>query len=246
MIFCRRISKRFGSTTALDNVSFRVSSGVCALLGPNGAGKSTLLKVLTGLLAPDAGEASVCGFDVLKRPIGLKRILGVMPEDLGLIKSLTLKEHFQLAGPVYGLTSDETRERSDSLLRIMALEAAEDVLVDRCSSGMRKKTALALALLHNPRVLFLDEPFEGVDPASLKTIQSLLASVARKGIIVILASHILSLVYQLATELILIRRGRIVLHSDIRAIAVPLETAFLDLVDAPASEELPWLQSQQF
>ncbi|HTV54610.1 MAG TPA: ABC transporter ATP-binding protein, partial [Terriglobia bacterium] len=227
-----------------DNVSFRVSSGVCALLGTNGAGKSTLLKVLTGLLAPDAGEASVCGFDVLKRPIGLKRILGVMPEDLGLINSLTLKEHFQLAGPVYGLTSDETRDRSGSLLRIIGLEGAEDVLADRCSSGMRKKTALAL--LHNPRVLLLDEPFEGVDPVSLQTIRNLLASVARKGIVIILASHILSLVDQLASEIILIRHGRIVLHSDIRAIAVPLETAFLDLVDAPASEELPWLQWQQF
>ncbi len=245
MIFCRNITKRFGSTTALENVSFRMCSIVCALLGPNGAGKSTLLKVLTGLLAPDVGEASICGFDVLKKPIGLKRILGVVPEDLGLINSLTVKEHFHLVGSIYGVTSKETRERSASLLRILSLESGEDVLVEHCSSGMRKKAALAIALLHNPRVLLLDEPFEGVDLVSLKAIQTLLASVARKGITVVLASHILSLVDRLASEIILIRQGRIVLHSDIRALAVPLGPAFLDLVDTPASEELPWLQSRQ-
>jgi ABC-2 type transport system ATP-binding protein len=245
MIFCRKIGKRFGSTVALDDVSFQVSQGICALLGPNGAGKSTLLKVLTGLLPPDAGEASVCGFDVLRRPIGFKRILGVVPEDLGLINSLTVMEQFELAGPVYGLTSAETRERAASLLRIMGLVAAKDVAVDRCSSGMRKKTALALALLHNPRVLFLDEPFESVDLVSLKTIQSLLASIARKGIVVLLASHVLSLVDELASEVILIRHGRIILRSDIQAFAMPLETAFSSLVDIPAVEDLPWLQSRR-
>jgi ABC-2 type transport system ATP-binding protein len=246
MIYCCKVSKRFKDTIALQDVSFHMSSGICALLGPNGAGKSTLLKILTGLLSPDTGEIRISHFDVLQRPVDLRRIMGVMPENLGLLDSLTVREHFELAGPIYGLTLKETRMRMDSLLRILGIDDARDTFVDQCSSGMRKKTALALALLHNPRVIFLDEPFEGVDALSSKAILDLLGSIARKGITVFLASHILSLVDQLASEIMLIRDGRLLMHSDIRALARPLETLFFDLIETSPSEDIPWLQSGRY
>lgn len=245
MIYCQQVRKQFKDHVVLQDVSFQIPSGICALLGPNGAGKSTLLKILTGLLAADSGEAKICGLDVRATPIEFKRLIGVVPEDLGLFDSLTVREHFDLTGPIYGLTARQTRERTDSLLRTFDLDFARDTLMEQCSFGMRKRTALALALLHNPRVLFLDEPFEGVDPVASKTIQDLLASIARRGITVFLASHTLSLIGGLASEVMLIRDGRIVTHSEVQALERPLESIYFELIEAPPVEDLPWLQSAQ-
>src|SRR5205807_2803007 len=210
MIDYREVTKNFGDLVAVDDVSFEIPSGICALLGPNGAGKSTLLKVLTGLLPPDSGEVRITGLDVRTQSLEMRRTIGVVPEDLGLFDSLTIREHLELTGPIYGLGSAETRERGDSLLRVLGLDAAQDTFLDQCSHGMRKKTALAVALLHSPRVLFLDEPFEGIDPVASKTIQVLLRTVAGRGIVVFLTSHILSIVDRLASEIMMIREGRIV------------------------------------
>jgi ABC-2 type transport system ATP-binding protein len=174
MIHCRNVTKRFGEFVAVDDVSLDLPSGICALLGPNGAGKSTLLKILAGLLPPDAGELRIPG----------KREMGVLPEDLGLFDALTIEEHLELCGPIYGLSRTETRERTGALLRILGLENGRYTYLDQCSHGMRKKTALAMALLHNPRVLLLDEPFEGIDPVSSVTIRDLLIAVAGRGIAV--------------------------------------------------------------
>lgn len=243
MIHCRGVTKQFRDVVAVDNVSLEIFSGICALIGPNGAGKSTLLKMLTGLLAPDTGEVQVANLDVFKRPLEVKRIIGVMPEDLGLFDSLTVKEHLQLAGPIYGLNSSQTRERTDTLLRILGLDPARNTFLDQCSHGTRKKTALALALLHNPRVLFLDEPFEGIDPVSAKTIGTLLTAIAGRGVVVFLTSHILPMIERLASKIMLIRSGRILWDSSTQSAAKPLEELYFELVETPPAEDLPWLRS---
>lgn len=243
MIHCHEVTKSFEDLVAVDHVSFEVSSGICALLGPNGAGKSTLLKVLTGLLPPDSGEVRVAGLDVAKQSLQVRRIIGVVPEDLGLFDSLTVQEHLELTGPIYGLNASETRDRSDSLMRILGLDDARHTFLDQCSHGMRKKTALAVALLHNPRVLFLDEPFEGIDPVASKSIQELLKAVASRGITVFLTSHILSIVDRLATEMMMIRDGRIVWSSATQTVSRSLEEIYFELVEAAPLEELAWLRS---
>ena len=230
---------------AVDNVSLEIDSGVCALLGPNGAGKSTLLKMLTGLLPFDSGEARICGLDVATQSLEVRRIIGVMPEDLGLFDSLTVQEHLDLSGPIYGIEKKEASDRAAALLRILRLDYARDIFIDQCSHGMKKKTALAMALLHNPRVLFLDEPFEGIDPVSARTIHDLLAAVARRGTVVFFTSHILSIVDRLATETMMIRSGRIVWNSKAQADARPLEEIYFELAETPPSEDLPWLGSSQ-
>ena len=233
MIHCRNLTKRFGDFTAVDSVGLEIAAGITALIGPNGAGKSTLLKLLTGLLQPDEGEV---------RPIG-RNIMGFVPEDLGLFDSLSVQEHLELCGPIYGLDIAETRARAAPLLRILGLENGRDTFAGECSHGMRKKTALAMALLHNPRVLFLDEPFEGLDPVSAKNIRDLLTTIAARGIVVFLTAHILGIVDQLTPNILLMRDGRIVWTSSSAAPTQPLEDLYFDLIDTPPKEELPWLRS---
>jgi ABC-2 type transport system ATP-binding protein len=246
MIHCQHLTKRFGDFLAIDDVSFDVLSGICVLAGPNGAGKSTLLKLLTGLLAPDKGSVQIAGLDIAKDALALKRIIGVVPEDLGLFDSLTVKEHLELCGPIYGLTAKQTGERTESLIQVLSLEQGRDTFLDRCSHGMRKKTAFAMALLHNPRVLLLDEPFEGLDPVSSRTMQKLLTSVSGRGATIFLTSHTPSIIERLATQILLIRGGRIVWSSPPSERTRPFEDMYFDLIETPELEDLPWLRSSRF
>jgi ABC-2 type transport system ATP-binding protein len=244
MMDCREVTKRFGDFTAVDHLSLRVENGIFALLGPNGAGKSTLLKMLTGLMRPDSGEVRIEGLNLAEKPFEIRRSIGVVPEDLGLFDSLTIQEHMELCGPVYGLSLHETRERTEPLLRTLGLTSGRDTFLDRCSHGMRKKTALAMALLHNPRMLFLDEPFEGIDPVSSRTIRDLLQTLAARGITVFLTSHTLSMVNEVASRVAMIRAGKIAWTSsddDTRR----LEEIYFELIDTPPLEELPWLRFEQ-
>jgi ABC-2 type transport system ATP-binding protein len=243
MLQCRDVSKRFGEFVALDGISFNLAGGICALLGPNGAGKSTLLKILSGLLAPDSGDVHIAGCDISKEPLSVKRSIGVLPEDLGLFDALTIEEHLELCGPVYGLTRAETGERAGALLRVLGLEKGRYTYLDQCSHGTRKKTALAMALLHNPRLLLLDEPFEGIDPVSSVTIRDLLIAVAGRGIAIFLTSHALAMIPQLATEVMMIRGGHIVFHAAAADLDRPLDELYFDLVETPPKEDLPWLRS---
>jgi ABC-2 type transport system ATP-binding protein len=246
MISCRKLTRRFGDFTAVDNLTFQVAAGsICAFLGPNGAGKSTTLKMLTGLVPPSSGEAEVCGLDVRSRSIELKRRIGVLPEDLGLFDDLTVEEHLSLIGDVYGLNKRVTRDRGNQLLRALGLEHGRDTFAAACSHGMRKKTSFAMALLPNPEVLFLDEPFEAIDPVTSKIMRDLLQSVAARGITVFFTSHVLSTVEQIATQLIMIRKGRIVWDTPAAEVPVPLEQHYFDLVEAPVVEEIAWLGSER-
>ena len=236
----------FGELVAVDQASFEIPTGrICALLGPNGAGKSTLMKMLTGLLAPLSGEAYVAGLDVHRMPLEVRRVVGILPESLGLFDMLTVEEHLRLCGPIYGLTPAETRRRADQLLEALGLEHGRHTPAGQCSHGMRKKTALALALLHNPRVLFLDEPFEGIDPVTAQTIGELLLMTAKHGVTIFLTSHILSIVDRLADWIIVLRNGHIVWQGPASELKGSLEDLYFDLVEPVRVPDLPWLGPSQ-
>jgi ABC-2 type transport system ATP-binding protein len=244
MISCRDLTRRFGDFTAVDHLTFEVAGGaICALLGPNGAGKSTTVKMLTGLLPPSSGQATVAGLDVAKDPLEIKRRIGVLPEDLGLFDDLTVEEHLLLTGRIYGLTSHETASRTEQLLRVLSLADGRNTFAGYCSNGMRKKTAFAMALLPNPQVLFLDEPFESIDPLTSKIMHDLLISVAGRGVTVFLTSHILSMAERIANQFIMIRGGKIVWNSSEVELTQPLEDMYFDLVESPDAEDLAWLGS---
>jgi ABC-2 type transport system ATP-binding protein len=244
MISCHNLTRRFGEFTAVDNLSFEIARGsICAFMGPNGAGKSTTVNMLTGLLAPTSGDATVAGLSITKGGIELKKRIGVLPANLGLFDDLTVEEHLTLTGDVYGLPREDTQLRTAQLLRALDLENGRNVFASRCSSGMRKKTALAMALIHNPPVLFLDEPFEAIDPFTSRTISELLSRIARRGTTVFLTSHILSTIERMATQFIVIRDGRIVWNAAASELTKSLEAMYFDLVEYPPVEDLEWLGS---
>jgi ABC-2 type transport system ATP-binding protein len=244
MICCRDLTRRFGDFIAVDHLTLDVAGGaICALLGPNGAGKSTTVKMLTGLLPPSSGQATIGGLDVTKDPLEIKRRIGVLPEDLGLFDDLTVEEHLLLTGRIYGLTSRETTSRTEQLLRVLSLAGGRNTFAGYCSNGMRKKTAFAMALLPNPQVLFLDEPFESIDPLTSKIMHDLLIKVAARGVTVFLTSHILSMAERIASQFVMIRGGKIVWNSSVEQLTQPLEDMYFDLVESPDAEDLTWLGS---
>jgi ABC-2 type transport system ATP-binding protein len=242
MISCRNLTRRFVDLVAVNRVTLDVAKGaVCVFLGPNGAGKSTTLKMLTGLLPLTSGSVTVCGLDVTANPQELKRHIGVLPEDLGLFDDLTVYEHLLLTGAVYGLDKKETRARAGQLLHALSLDHGRHTFAGACSHGMRKKTAFAMALLPSPRALFLDEPFEAIDPVTSKVMRDMLLAVARHGVTVFLTSHILSVVDQIASQVVMIRKGKIVWDSPPADLPKSLEQHYFDLVEAPVVEDLKWL-----
>jgi ABC-2 type transport system ATP-binding protein len=242
MISCKGVTKNYGSLAAVSEVSFEIATGsVCAILGPNGAGKSTLVKILTGLLKPTKGSAQVCGFHIADP--ALKTIAGILPESLALFNELTIAEHLELTGAVYRLRKQDVASRTDQLLRVLHLDDTRQTFIHECSFGMKKKTALAMALLPNPRALFLDEPFEGVDPVTAETIRLLLRASAQRGVTVLLTSHILSLVDRVADKVVLMSHGKIVLNSNINELPNTLEDLYFELVERAPAEDLEWLGS---
>jgi ABC-2 type transport system ATP-binding protein len=229
LISCRNLTRRFGDFVAVDNVTFDVPEGtIAALLGPNGAGKSTTLRMLSGLLTPTGGQAVVAGRDVVSGGADLKRSIGVVPEGLALFDDLTVQEHLLLTGGVYGLSREETQKRGQELLERLDLTEGRQTFASACSFGMRKKTALAMALLPNPRVLLLDEPFEAVDPIAGLAVQNLLSELAASGTTILVSSHMLSVVERVAEYFMIMQTGKIVWQSAASALVSPLEDVYLD------------------
>jgi ABC-2 type transport system ATP-binding protein len=244
------LRRTFGDLAAVDGIDLAVPKGaVYGFLGPNGAGKSTTIKCLTGLLRPTSGSMRILGLDPIADPVEVKRRVGVMPEDLALFERLTGAETLAFVGQVHGLSASTITSRSGELLEIMELKGAADDLVADYSHGMRKKIALAAALLPAPRLLFLDEPFEGIDAVASRQIKDLLLAFVGRGGTVFLTSHILEIVERLSDHIGVIHRGRLVAQgpiADLRAGAgsgKTLEEIFLDLVGAEAGghTRLEWL-----
>ena len=203
--------RRFGSFVAVDHINLKVERGrFFGFLGPNGAGKSTTIKMLTGLLAPTSGEIRVLGRSVEREPLEVKRRIGVVPEDLNLFERLTGAEMLTFTGRMYGLQREEIAERTEELLALMELDDEPRKLVVEYSHGMKKKLSLACALIHRPEILFLDEPFEGIDAIASRTLKDLLSRLTARGLTVFLTSHVLEIVERLCTDIAIIAQGKLV------------------------------------
>ncbi len=243
------LTRQFGNFRAVDAIDLAVPAGsFYGFLGPNGAGKSTTIKCLTGLLRPTKGSMRILGIDPLADPVAVKRRIGVVPEDLALFDRLTARETLDFVAQVHGIDDATARNRASDLLGLMDLEDAGSTLVVDFSHGMRKKLSLAAALLPAPRLLFLDEPFEGIDAVASRQIKDLLHAFVARGGTIFLTSHILEIVERLSTHIGVIARGRMVAQGaidDLRANAAGkgLEELFIELVggDARAIVALDWI-----
>jgi ABC-2 type transport system ATP-binding protein len=242
----RGLRRAFGAKLAVAGIDLDIPHGCFfGLVGPNGAGKTTTLSMVTGLLRPDGGSVAIDGIDVWRSPPDAKRRIGVLPEDLRLFDRLSGQELLAYNGLLRGMPAATVAERSRELLDVLDLRAAAGTLVVDYSHGMRKKIALAAALLHNPRVLFLDEPFEAIDPVSARTIRALLERYTAGGATVVFSSHVMELVERLCDRVGIMHQGRLIAEGPIDQVrgGRSLEDAFVDLVGAGAAgaQELGWL-----
>ena len=241
--------KRFGTFAAVNDLSLQVPPGAFyAFLGPNGAGKSTTIALLTGIYRPDAGRIHLLGRDLKADPLDVKRRIGVVPEELALFERLTGRQYLVFCGRMYGLTSDEATARSEELLALTELSAKADTLVSDYSKGMRRRIAIAAAVIHGPGVLFLDEPFEGIDVVASAVVRELLKELKRAGVTLFLTTHVLEIADKLATHAGFIQAGKIVESGPVpellaRHDAAGLEGVFNAVVGTPVARgaRLSWV-----
>ncbi|HUL15126.1 MAG TPA: ABC transporter ATP-binding protein [Terriglobales bacterium] len=256
-IVTENLTRQFGALIAVDSVNLRVAAGqFFGFLGPNGAGKSTTIKMLTGLLAPTSGRMNLLGLDFAAQPVEVKRQIGVVPEGMGLFERLTGAEYLSFVGRMYGLDKATTRQRSAELLDFMNLADRPKTMIADYSHGMQKKLALAAAVIHGPRILFLDEPFEGVDALAAGALKALLGRMTGRGVTIFLTSHVLEIVERLCSHVAIIDKGKLVAQGSLEELraGVPgaggekstLEEIFLSIVGQAGEqraqlEELSWL-----
>lgn len=256
------LTRRFGDLVAVNDVNLRVAPGqFFGFLGPNGAGKSTTIKMLTGLLAPTSGRIEILGLDFAERTSEVKRQIGVVPEGLALFGRLTGAEYLTFVGRMYGLDRETTAKRTAELLEFMQLANEPRKLVTDYSHGMQKKLALAAAVVHGPKILFLDEPFEGVDAIAAGTLKSMLQRMIARGATIFLTSHVLEIVERLCSHVAIIDHGTLVAQGSLEELRagvdsqdpsvseggskrkLTLEEIFLHTVGGArsAEQELSWL-----
>jgi ABC-2 type transport system ATP-binding protein len=252
--------RRFNDFVAVDNLNLTVKRGsFFGFLGPNGAGKSTTIKMLTGLLAPTSGRIRVLGRDMATEPLEVKSRIGVVPEDLNLFERLTGAEMLSFTARMYGLQKAEIVERSSELLELMELRDEPKKLIVEYSHGMKKKLSLACALIHRPEMLFLDEPFEGIDAIASRTLKDLLSRLTERGLTVFLTSHVLEIVERLCSDIAIISQGKLLAAGPLDELRkgiqlesegqqtrpISLEEYFIHIVggvrNTPEDEVLQWL-----
>jgi ABC-2 type transport system ATP-binding protein len=211
LIETRNLVKKFGEKTAVNNVSFTVNGGeVFGFLGPNGAGKTTTIKAIVGLLQPSSGTVTVAGYDVQLQPMQAKAASGYVPDTPNLYMKLSARELLRFVGDLYELKPEKIEERSEELLRLFDLAEVRDDLIDSYSHGMKQKIALAAALIHDPKVLVLDEPTVGLDPKSARLIKDMLRQLADRGAAVFLSTHILEIAEHMCDRIGIIDHGNLV------------------------------------
>jgi ABC-2 type transport system ATP-binding protein len=240
------LTKRFGDKLALDELTLTVSHGACSgLVGPNGSGKSTTMRTVIGLARPDSGTVEVCGLRTDQDIIGVRRLMGVMLDPLQIFDRLSAREFVATIGELRQLDRDVVATRSTEMFEVLEVTDDADRPIASYSHGMRKKTALIAALLHRPRLIMLDEPFEGVDPVSTRTMRAMLDRFRAGGGTVILSTHVMDVVERVCTHIGVIRDGRIVISGPIEEIRAGrrLEDAFIDAVGAVdvSTVDLDWL-----
>jgi len=218
------LTRRFGELVAVHDVNLRVVPGqFFGFLGPNGAGKSTTIKMLTGLLAPTAGRIHILGLDLIAKPLEVKRQIGVVPEGMALFGRLTGSEYLNFVGRMYGLDRETAAKRTAELLEFMQLADQPKKLVTDYSHGMQKKLALAAAVIHGPKILFLDEPFEAVDAIASGTLKAMLQRMIARGATIFLTSHVLEIVERLCSHVAIIDRGRLVAQGSLEELRAGVE-----------------------
>jgi len=243
----------FGQKAAVNHLNLSVQRGeFFGFLGPNGAGKSTTIKMMVGLLRPTSGSVWVGGVDVWKEPLRARSLMGVLPEYLSVYERLSGREFLVFAGHMYGVPEADIRQRSEELLRVLTLVDDADKLIVDYSVGMRKKIALAAALIHRPQVLFLDEPFEGIDPVSSRVIRDILHDLTQHGTTIFFSSHIMEVVERLCTRVGIINQGILVAEGTLQELRsrasgedkdATLEDIFLNVIGAKEeSHNLSWLE----
>ncbi|NUO97031.1 MAG: ABC transporter ATP-binding protein [Nonomuraea sp.] len=240
------LAKTFGENIAVDKVDLTVPQGsFYGLVGQNGAGKTTTLSMAVGLLRPDSGSARIFGADVWADPSRAKTLVGVLPDGLAMPERLTGREVLTYLGLLRGLSKEVVAGRAEELLSVLELDEAEKTLVIEYSTGMRKKIGLATALLHAPRLLVLDEPFEAVDPVSAATIKMILRGFVAGGGSIVLSSHVMALVEQLCDHVAVIDKGRVAAAGPLAEVRgeATLEDRFVELVGAGSTgtKGLSWL-----
>src|SRR3954471_4423040 len=215
-ISTQSLTRRFGDLLAVEDVNLKVEPGqFFGFLGPNGAGKSTTIKMLTGLLAPTSGKIQILGLDLVTNPVEVKRQIGVVPEGMALVGRLTGQEYLNFVGRMYGLPRETAAQRAAELLEFMQLANESKKLVADYSHGMQKKLALAAAVIHAPKILFLDEPFEGVDAIAAGTLKTMLLGMIARGATIFLTSHVLEIVERLCSHVAIIHQGRLVAQGSL-------------------------------
>lgn len=249
-VWATGLVRRFGKETAVDHVDLAIQAGeFYGLLGQNGAGKTTTIKMIVGLLRPNEGTGGIGEFDTWKQPLEVKKRIGVLPEEFNLYERLTGAELLDFTSAMHSLTRTDAVARRDELLDLLDLTEAAGKLVGDYSRGMKKKVALAAAIIHRPPVLFLDEPFEGVDPVSARLIQDLLRRYTAQGATVVFSSHEMYLVERLCTRIGIMQRGRMVIEDTPLGLrdrmgVESVEDAFIMAVGGDTSTEgLAWLRN---
>ncbi len=240
------LRKRFGATVAVDDLDLVIPVGsFYGIVGPNGAGKTTTLSMATGLLTPDAGTVLVHGVNLWREPDRAKPMLGVLPDGLRTFDRLTGAELISYAGLLRGMDPAIVEERRDDLLSALDLTSMARTLVSDYSAGMTKKVALACALVHAPKVLVLDEPFEAVDPVSAKAIRRILQEFTASGGTVVMSSHVMALVERVCDRVAIVAHGRVLAHGTLAEVSGgdDLEERFVELVgDTSERRDLTWLR----
>src|SRR5512136_481891 len=211
LIDTQNLVKKYGDKLAVNNVSFSVHGGeVFGFLGPNGAGKTTTIKVIVGLLQPTSGTVKVDGFDIQAQPLQAKAASGYVPDTPNLYAKLSGHELLRFVGDLYNLDRQQAAQRADELLRVLDLTAAADDTIDSYSHGMQQKASLAAALMHDPKVLVLDEPTVGLDPKSARLIKDVLRQFADRGSAVFVTTHILEIAERMCDRIAIINQGRLI------------------------------------
>jgi ABC-2 type transport system ATP-binding protein len=252
-VVTRGLVRTFEQKVAVNNLNLSVRVGeFFGFLGPNGAGKSTTIKMLTGLLRPTSGDVWVSGIDVWRDPLQARAMMGVLPEYLNLYERLSGREFVTFSGHMYGVPALDVQRRTEELLNVLDLIEDADKLIVDYSVGMRKKVALAAAIIHRPRVLFLDEPFEGIDPVSSRVIRDILHDLTTSGTTVFFSSHIMEVVERLSTRVGIINQGVMVAEGSLQELRqrasgdnkdASLEDIFLNVIGVRnENHNLSWLE----
>jgi ABC-2 type transport system ATP-binding protein len=233
MLVVEHLTKRFGALTAVRDLSFAVTPGeVLGLLGPNGSGKSTTVKILTGLLQPTTGHVLIDGIDALADVVRYKTQIGYVPEEPHLYSYLTGPEYLQLVGRLRGMTESVLDDKIERFLKLLGIYDDRYQALSSYSKGMRQKILIAAAVLHNPRIVILDEPFSGLDVTAARVLKAFVRAIAADGKMVVFSSHVLEVVEQVCSRVVILREGHVVGHDSVANLRATLQLPSLDAVFA--------------